>query len=90
VQSATSDEFRGRVTAADYVVGAGGGQLGNAEAGALGSLTSPAISALTGGLVTIVGAVVIGFALPAFARYNSKIPASRQGSPHQGAPAAQT
>ena len=69
VQTITPDEFRGRVTAADYVVGAGGGQLGNLEAGALGSLTSPVISALTGGLVTIAGALVIGLALPAFARY---------------------
>jgi MFS family permease len=69
VQTVTPDELRGRVTAADYVVGAGGGQLGNLEAGALGSLTSPVISALTGGLVTIAGALVIGLALPAFARY---------------------
>jgi MFS family permease len=61
--------LRGRVLAADYVVGAGGGQLGNLEAGALGSLTSPAISALAGGLVTIAGAIVIGLALPAFSRY---------------------
>ena len=72
VQRTTPDEFRGRVTAADYVVGVSGGQLGNLEAGALGSLTSPAISALTGGLVTIAGAVVIGLALPAFARYRSQ------------------
>ena len=69
VQSATPEEFRGRVMAADYVVGAGGGQLGNLEAGALGSLTTPTISAFAGGLVTIVGSVVIGLALPAFIRY---------------------
>lgn len=69
VQAATPDELRSRVTAADYMVGAGGGQIGNLEAGALGSLTSPAISALAGGLATIAGAVVIGVALPAFARY---------------------
>jgi hypothetical protein len=55
--------------AADYVVGAGGSQLGNLEAGALGSLTSPAISAFTGGLVTVAGALVLGLALPAFTRY---------------------
>jgi MFS family permease len=69
VAAATPDHLRGRVMAADYVVGAGGSQLGNLEAGALGSLTSPAISALSGGLVTIAGAVVIGLALPAFTRY---------------------
>jgi hypothetical protein len=72
VQQTTPDEFRGRVTAADYVVGVGGGQLGNLEAGAVGSLTSPVISALSGGLVTVAGAVLIGLALPAFARYQSR------------------
>lgn len=66
IAAAAPDQLRGRVMAADYVIGAGGGQLGNLEAGALGSLTSPTISALTGGLVTIAGAVVIGLALPAF------------------------
>jgi hypothetical protein len=69
VQTVTPDQFRGRVMAADYVVGAGGGQLGNLEAGALGSLTSPVISALSGGLVTAAGVIAIGFALPAFTRY---------------------
>jgi predicted MFS family arabinose efflux permease len=72
VQLTTPDELRGRVTAADYVVGAGGGQLGNLEAGALGSLTSPTVSALSGGLLTIAGAIVIGLALPAFIRYRSR------------------
>ena len=71
VQQSTPEEFRGRVTAADYVVGVSGGQLGNLEAGALGSLTSPAISALSGGLITIAGAVVIALTLPAFTRYRA-------------------
>src|SRR3984957_13058395 len=71
VQQATPEELRGRVTAADYVVGAGGSQLGNLEAGALGSLTTPTISALTGGLTTVAGAVLIGLALPAFTRYRA-------------------
>ena len=72
VQTVAPDQFRGRVMAADYVVGAGGSQLGNLEAGALGSLTSPTISALSGGLATIAGTLVIGLALPAFTRYRSQ------------------
>ena len=87
VQATAPDELRGRVTAADYVVGAGGGQIGNLEAGALGSVTSPDISALSGGLITIVGAIVIGLALPAFARYRVQPRAQPQESP-QAAPAA--
>ena len=83
VQQTTPDEFRGRVTAADYVVGVSGGQLGNLEAGALGSLTSPTISALSGGLITVAGAVIIGLALPAFARYRHE----PRIEPQQPAPA---
>jgi MFS family permease len=70
VATVTPEQFRGRVMAADYVVGAGGGQLGSLEAGALGSLTSPTISAFSGGLLTVLGAVAIGAALPAFRRYS--------------------
>ncbi len=81
VQTATPDQFRGRVMAADYVLGAGGAQLGNLEAGALASLTSPVISALSGGLVTIAGALVIGLAMPAFTRYRCRPPAGRANDP---------
>lgn len=38
--------LRGPVMAADYVVGAGGGNLGSLEAGAVGALIIPVISAL--------------------------------------------
>ena len=69
VQTVTPDELRGRVNAADYVIGAGGPELGSLESGLLASVTSPAVSALAGGLVTIAGAVAIGAALPAFRRY---------------------
>jgi MFS family permease len=69
VQGVTPEELRGRVNVADYVVGAGGGQLGSLEAGLVGSLTTPVISALSGGLLTIAGAVVIAATLPAFRRY---------------------
>jgi MFS family permease len=72
VQMAVPEQLRGRITAADYVVGAGGGQLGNLEAGAVGSLTSPVVSAASGGLATIAGAMLIGLALPAFARYQPR------------------
>jgi MFS family permease len=69
VQGNTPDQFRGRVMAADYVVAAGGSQFGNLEAGALGSLTSPTISALVGGLATVAAAIVVGAAIPVFTRY---------------------
>jgi MFS family permease len=71
VQSVTTEALRGRLSAAEYVVGASGGSAGNLEAGALGSLTSPTISALSGGLMTVAMSVVIGLALPGFARYRA-------------------
>ena len=71
VQEATPDEFRGRVNAADFLVGAGGSQLGSLEAGLVGSWTTPVISALSGGLLTVFGVLVIGAALPSFRRYRS-------------------
>jgi MFS family permease len=73
VAATTPEQLRGRVMAADYVVSAGGSQIGNLEAGALGSLTSPTISALSGGLATIASAIIIGLALPAFIRYHCRL-----------------
>ncbi len=71
VQAATPDALRGRVNAADFLVGAGGPQLGSLEAGLVGSLASPAVSALSGGLLTVLGTLVIGVALPGFRRYRA-------------------
>jgi MFS family permease len=92
VQTFTPDEFRGRVTAADYVVGAGGAQLGSLEAGAVGSLTTPVVSALSGGLLTVAGAVVLGVLLPAFRRYRAPATApvtTRASSPGQSVSGAE-
>ena len=71
VQEATPDEFRGRVNAADFLVGAGGSQLGSLKAGLVGSWTTPVISALSGGLLTVFGVLAIGAAMPSFRRYES-------------------
>ena len=79
VQEATPDEFRGRVNAADFLVGEGGSELGSLEAGVVGSLTTPAISALSGGLATVAGVVAIGALLPAFRRYRSPVPDESSG-----------
>jgi MFS family permease len=88
VQSVTPDRFRGRILAVDYVVGAGGGEVGNLEAGAVGSLTSPTIGALSGGLAAIAGTVVIGLALPAFARYQQRPAADMEVPPGETVAAA--
>jgi MFS family permease len=89
VQLATPDRFRGRVTAVDYVVGAGGPALGNVRAGAVAELTSPGFSAVSGGLAAIAGAVVIRLVFPALARYDgSAEPAASGPSPDPGTASA--
>jgi MFS family permease len=71
VQMVTTDALRGRLTSAEYVIGAGGDSLGRLESGALGSLTSPVISVLSGGIATVALSVVLGLALPKFAAYRA-------------------
>jgi MFS family permease len=69
VQVETPDRYRGRVSAAELVVGVAGPHLGGFRAGAVGTLTSPTVSAVAGGVSTVVGALLVGLALPAFVRY---------------------
>jgi MFS family permease len=76
VQTVTPDEFRGRVSSVEYIIGTGGGPLGNVESGTVASLSTPAISAVSGGLGCLAIAALIGLLCPAFARYESKRPTS--------------
>ncbi len=70
VQVATPDAYRGRISAAEFVVGAACPELGNFRAGAVASLTSPGFSAVLGGLSCVAGAGLIALALPALVRYH--------------------
>lgn len=81
VQVLTPDRYRGRVNAAQYVVGTGCPQLGNFRAGAIGSLTSPGISAVSGGLAVIAGAALIGLTVPALVRQRAPRPAETAPEP---------
>lgn len=76
VQRVTPPELLGRVNAADYVVGAGGGQLGSLESGLVGAVTSAEVSALAGGLLTVACAMAIAAGIPAFRRYRDEDPAA--------------
>lgn len=90
VQTITPEEFRGRVLAVEYVIGAGGGEIGNLEAGAVGSLASPTIGAVSGGLVAIAGTIAIGLALPSFAAYRQRPAADGDRPPGEPAVAVTT
>ena len=71
------------MNAADFLVGAGGSQLGLLEAGLVGSWTTPVISALSGGLLMVF--VSWRSALPCPASAGTTRPAS---APEQSAVAA--
>ena len=55
VQTATPDRFRGRVSAAESVVGAGGPAIGNFRAGVVASATSPGATAISSRSVSRLG-----------------------------------
>ena len=76
IQLATPDAYRGRIAAAEHVVGAACPELGNFRAGAVASLTSPAVSAVSGGLACVAGAGVIALLMPALVRYRAVDPTS--------------
>jgi MFS family permease len=71
IQLATPDAYRGRISATEYMVGAACPVLGNFRAGAVASLTSPATSAVAGGVACVAGAGVIALLMPAFVRFRS-------------------
>lgn len=79
LQVETPDSLQGRVSGVSYVLGAGGPQLGNVEAGAVAALTSPAFSAVSGGLACIAGVVLIGLASPALAHYDARVKTGTAG-----------
>jgi len=74
LQVNTPDALQGRVGGVGYVVGAGGPRLGDVEAGVVAPVTSPVISAVSGGLACVAGVVLLGLVAPTFARYDAHIP----------------
>jgi MFS family permease len=71
VQTSTPDRYRGRVSAAEFVVGVGAPELGNFRGGLIGSLTGPGSSAVIGGLSSLAASAVLAVAVPELRRYRS-------------------
>lgn len=61
LQLSLPDSVRGRVTAIKVMLSGAGPRLGDAEAGAVASLTTPTFSVISGGLASAVGAVLIAW-----------------------------
>ena len=64
VQRSVPDELRGRVSGLWLAQTNAAPRLGDARAGAIASLASPALAALSGGLLCIAGVVVCAWLLP--------------------------
>ena len=68
------DRSRGRLEGIGMAVWATGPALGDFESGAVATLTTPAISIVSGGLITIVGVGILRSFAPGFWRYDARHP----------------
>ena len=71
VQLDTPPAFLGRVSAVENVVGVAGPGIGNARAGAVSALTSPALAAVTGGLACVVVVTFLAAGNPTLRRWRA-------------------
>jgi hypothetical protein len=71
IQVATPDHYRGRVNAAEIMVGGNIPQVGNFRAGLVAQATSPGFSATLGGAMAVAGAAVIALTWPAVVGYRA-------------------
>ncbi len=70
LQLSTPDRLRGRLSAVQIAVVAGGPRLGDAEAGLVAAGFGPRVAAWTGGLAAALGALVVGRYLPRFREWD--------------------
>ncbi len=74
VQSLTPDALRGRVSSIHILVVTGGPRIGDAEAAAVAAIAGPAVSVVSGGLLTLLGVGVVALAMPEFAKLDMHAP----------------
>lgn len=70
LQLSVPDRLRGRLSAVHFMVVTSGPRFGDMEAGSVAALVSTQFSVVSGGIGSVIGALVIAFAIPAFARYD--------------------
>lgn len=71
LQLAVPDRLRGRLSSIQIAVVAGGPRLGDFEAGAVASVTTPQFSVVSGGVLCILGALFIRRKIPEYDRYEA-------------------
>jgi MFS family permease len=75
LQTHAGDALRGRVASVQMAVVEGGPRLGGFESGAVAAVTSTEFAIVSGGVASVVGALLIGGALPRFRRYRPPLTA---------------
>jgi MFS family permease len=71
LQLSVPDALRGRLSAINIMVVAGGPRLGDVEAGAVASLVSPWFAVVSGGVACVVGVALLARTYPELARYHA-------------------
>ena len=69
LQTAASDEVRGRLQGVFLVVVAGGPRIADVAHGAAAASVGTAVAAAGGGVLVVIGTVVAALVVPAFVRY---------------------
>ena len=72
LQLGVPDYLRGRLSAVHFLVVTSGPRLGDLEAGSVAALLGTQFSVVSGGIGSVVGAVVLALAIPAFWRYDGR------------------
>jgi MFS family permease len=68
LQVSAPDRLRGRLSGIHILVVTGGPRLGDVEAGVVARLVSPTFSVVSGGLVCVLGAAIVGLLYPELRR----------------------
>jgi MFS family permease len=71
LQTSVPDSLRGRLSSIQIAVVAGGPRLGDLESGVVADVTSTTFSVVSGGLLCVIGAAVLGALLPDFRHQES-------------------
>jgi MFS family permease len=71
MQVLTPDRMRGRISSVFSLVVAGGPRLGDVESGTVATITTPAFSVVSGGLVCLASVGVVALAFPQLAAYDA-------------------
>jgi hypothetical protein len=71
LQTSVTEELRGRLTSIHFLVVAGGPQIGYLESGLVAQIFSPMIAVVSGGVITMLGAIAVPLIVPEFWRYHA-------------------